>query len=277
KIPIYKIGEEDHSNYIEIVELQERNSYDTSKPHKHEYIEIFLFNKGGGEHTIDFKQYPINHQSVHFVFPNQIHKVKRELNTHGHVILVSKEYFSGVDYELYGQFFHAFYLQPALNMGKEAFAKIYGLLDLMKQELQEQGNFHQAIVRDYIHILVKLFMRSQSNLTVPIHDKDFKLYMDLMLNVEETYLAHYPVTYYSEELQVSLRRLNTVCQKFHGATCIGVLHDRLILEAKKLLVHSDKSVKEVMFQLNYKDAAYFNRFFKKKTGLTPTAYQEKST
>lgn len=260
-----------------MVELKERNSYDTSQPHKHEYIEIFLFSKGGGVHAIDFKDHPISNQSVHFVFPNQIHKVKRELDTNGHVVLISKEYFSDLDYELYGQFFHAFYLHPALNMASSEFAQVYGVLELIKQELQNKSNYHQAIVKDYLHVLIRLFLRSQSvSITQPhIHDKDFKLYMDLMLEVENTFLDHHPVAYYSEQLQVSLRKLNVVCHKYHGATCSGVLHDRIILEAKKLLVHTDKSVKEVMFALNYKDAAYFNRFFKKQTGLSPSAYQEK--
>ena len=228
-------------------------------------------------HAIDFKDHPISNQSVHFVFPNQIHKVKRELDTNGHVVLISKEYFSDLDYELYGQFFHAFYLHPALNMASSEFAQVYGVLELIKQELQNKSNYHQAIVKDYLHVLIRLFLRSQSvSITQPhIHDKDFKLYMDLMLEVENTFLDHHPVAYYSEQLQVSLRKLNVVCHKYHGATCSGVLHDRIILEAKKLLVHTDKSVKEVMFALNYKDAAYFNRFFKKQTGLSPSAYQEK--
>jgi AraC-like DNA-binding protein len=211
------------------------------------------------------------------VFPNQIHKVKRELDTNGHVLLVSKEYFSDLDYELYGQFFHAFYLHPAFNMAPAQYTQAYGMLDLMKQELQQKSMHHQDIVKDYLHVLIKLFLRFQSvsEATTYTHDKDFKLYMDLMLAVENTFLAHQPVTYYSEHLHVSLRKLNAVCQKYHGATCSGVLHDRIILEAKKLLVHTDKSVKEVMFALNFKDAAYFNRFFKKHTGTTPTAYQAK--
>ncbi len=261
-----------------MLELQERNSYDTSKPHKHEYIEIFLFSKGGGTHAIDFKEYPIGDSSVHFVFPNQIHKVKRELDTHGHVVLISKEYFSDLDYELYVQFFHAFYLQPTLNLSVVDFGQVFGVLDPMKNELQSCHLFYQSIVKDYLHVLIKLFMRQRlnSNSIRGVNNKDFKLYMDLVFLVENQFIHHFPVSYFNETLQVSLRKLNTVCQKFHSTTCSGVVHDRIVLEAKKLLVHTDKSVKEVMFALNYKDAAYFNRFFKNKTGYTPSEYKSKN-
>ncbi|MFT4753899.1 MAG: AraC family transcriptional activator of pobA [Salibacteraceae bacterium] len=279
KIPIYKIGEEDHSNYIEVVELMERNSYDTSQPHKHEYIEVFLFSKGGGVHDIDFTDHVIHDYSVHFVFPNQIHKVKRAFNTNGHVVLVSKAYFYGLDYDLYVRFFHAFFLQPSLNVGAKVFQELGSLLDTMKTELKVQNPFYQEIVKDYVHVLVKRFLREQAIAPNAIQETHvhFKLYMDLVILVENNFLEHPPVSFYSEALHVSVRKLNEVCKEFHSGTCSAVIHDRIVLEAKKLLSYSDRSVKDVMFALNFKDAAYFNRFFKSKTGITPTAFRQQSS
>lgn len=258
-----------------MVELQERNSYDTSQPHKHEYIEVFLFSKGGGTHAIDFNVHAIQHYSVHFVFPNQIHKVKRDLHTNGHVVLVSKAYFSDLDYELYVRFFHAFFLQPTLNVGATVFQELEVLLETIKTELKSKNPYFQDIVKDYVHVLVKQFLRQQALVanTPPETHTQFKLYMDLVILVENHFLEHQPVSFYSETLQVSVRKLNAVCKKFHSGTCSSVIHDRIVLEAKKLLSYSDKPVKEVMFALNYTDAAYFNRFFKSKTGISPSAYK----
>lgn len=274
-IPIYKIGEEDHANYIEVVELKERNSYDASEPHKHEYIEVFLFSKGEGSHAIDFTVHEIQDNSVHFVFPNQIHKVKRALQTNGHVLLVSQAYFSDLDYDLYVRFFHAFFLQPTLNVGAKAFEELGVLLDTMKSELAIKNPYFQEIVKDYLHVLVKRFLREEALAPKAVQETHthFKLYMDLVILVETHFLAHPPVSFFSETLQVSVRKLNDVCKEFHSGTCSAVLHDRIVLEAKKLLSYSEKSVKDVMFALNYKDAAYFNRFFKSKTGMTPSAYK----
>jgi AraC-like DNA-binding protein len=261
-----------------VVELQERNTYDTSQPHKHEYIELFLFSQGGGSHAIDFTEHEIRDYSVHFVFPNQIHKVKRALNTNGHVVLVSKAYFSDWDYDLYVRFFHAFFLQPTLNVSNTIFDELGEVLENIKTELTVKKPYYQDIVKDFVHVLVKRFLREQ--VLAPTAQKethgDFKLYMDLVILVEDHFLAHPPVSFYSETLQVSDRKLNAVCKEYHSGTCTAVIHDRMVLEAKKLLTYSNKSVKDVMFELNFKDAAYFNRFFKSKTGITPTAFRQQS-
>ena len=89
-IPVH--SSDNKENFFEVVKLKERNSYDSTKAHKHSYFEIFLFQKGGGTHDIDFASHSILSQSIHFVFPNQVHKVTRELDTFGYVILISKEY-----------------------------------------------------------------------------------------------------------------------------------------------------------------------------------------
>lgn len=275
-IPVYKIGEENYSEYIEVVELQERNSYDATKPHKHDYIELFLFTKGGGIHDIDFKTHEISSNSVHFVFPGQIHKVARELDTYGHVILVAKEYFTHLDYDLYVQFFHAFYLKPTLIMDTDAFEKVLKLIDQIKQELLDETPYYKAIVKDYIHVLIKLFLRHQNTITLDDRsvDGDFKTYMDLLLLVEHHYKEHQPISFYSEALEVSSRKLNAICNVYYSNPCSAVINDRIILEAKKILLYSNRSIKDAMFELNFKDPAYFNRFFKSKTGLTPSGFKQ---
>ena len=135
EVPVYKIGDDNHSHYVEVVELKERNSYDASKPHKHEYLELFIFTKGDGVHEVDFRNYPIESYSVHFVFPNQTHKVNRELQTNGHVVLLSKEYFTDADYDLYVQFFHSFYLNPTITLSANHFKQVLSLIQNIKEEL----------------------------------------------------------------------------------------------------------------------------------------------
>jgi AraC-like DNA-binding protein len=275
EVPIYKIGNDDHTHYVEVVELRERNSYDASKPHKHEYLELFVFTNGAGFHEIDFKDYPIESVSVHFVFPNQTHKVKRELNTNGHVILMSKEYFSDADYDLYVQFFHSFYLEPTLLLDPKVFNRVLDIIQDVKHELIAQSPLYRSVVKNYVQLLIKLFLRHQwaASSDLSQKDADFKLFMDLLILMEDNYKKHLPVSFYSDDLQVSIKKLNAICKKYGSGSCLHVLHDRLVLEAKKLLVYENRSVKTVMLDLNYKDSAYFNRFFKSKTGISPSAYQ----
>jgi AraC family transcriptional activator of pobA len=58
-----------------------------------------------------------------------------------------------------------------------------------------------------------------------------------------------------------------------GKSAIMHIHERIVLEAKRLVFHTNSSVKEIAFELGFEDASYFNRFFKRLTGITPVEYK----
>mgnify|MGYP000605861484 CR=1 FL=1 len=274
KVPLYKIGNEESQDYIEVLELQERTDYDTSKPHKHSYVEVFLFTKGGGSHEIDFVSYPIKSNSVHFVFPNQVHKVARELDTFGHVILLSKEYFGQLDYDLFVQFFHAFYLNPAIEIPSSNFKVVLDGLTKIKEELSQQKSYYKEIAKGSLAVLFHHFLRSNEteNESGNRSSKEFKIYMDLLILIDEHFKEHQAVSFYSDALHITSRTLNSICKEFSDATCSTLVSERIVLEAKKLLIYTDQPIKDTMYALNFNDPAYFNRFFKVKTGHTPTEF-----
>jgi AraC-like DNA-binding protein len=70
-------------------------------------------------------------------------------------------------------------------------------------------------------------------------------------------------------------QLNRAIKSVSGKTASDLIIERLILEAKRLLLFSDLSNKEVAFKLNYEDPSYFTRIFRRKTGLTPTEFRSK--
>ncbi len=275
KVPLYKIGNESSQDYIEVVELQKRSNYDSSLPHKHAYVEIFLFTQGGGVHEIDFQTYPIQSNSIHFVFPNQIHKVARELDTFGHVILLSKEYFGELDYDLFVQFFHSFYLNPAITLEDSKFHEVLSLLNGVKSELVEERNYYREIIKGNLSVLFHLFLRSKgTNELEERSSRDFKMYMDLLILIEVHFKEHQPVSFYSDSLKTTSRHLNQICKEFNNSTCSTLVNERLILEAKKLLLYTDRSIKDILYDLNFTDPAYFNRVFKAKTGFTPKGFTD---
>ena len=70
------------------------NPYDSSQPHRHNYFEIFFFDKSGGVHEIDFQFYPVKKNSLHFISPEQVHLLKRKSSVDGFVLSFTKEFFS---------------------------------------------------------------------------------------------------------------------------------------------------------------------------------------
>ena len=92
--------------------------------------------------------------------------------------------------------------------------------------------------------------------------------------VQQDFLTERQVGQYADRLAVSSDHLNELVKKRLGRTASSVIQDRLLLEAKRLLLHSELSVKEVGYALNMKDPAYFTRWFGKVEGTTPVAFRD---
>ena len=74
-------------------------------------------------------------------------------------------------------------------------------------------------------------------------------------------------------LNISAGHLSELVKAQSGKPAIKHIHDRLVLEARRLLFHTSKSSKEIAYDLGFSDASYFNRFFKRETAITPNDYR----
>ena len=77
-------------------------------------------------------------------------------------------------------------------------------------------------------------------------------------------------------MNLSPKRLNEITRKMLGKTITQLIHDRILLEAKRELIFSGRSIKEISYELGFEDPAYFSRFFKKQSGFSPTHFRKKN-
>jgi AraC family transcriptional activator of pobA len=82
-----------------------------------------------------------------------------------------------------------------------------------------------------------------------------------------------PIDAYARRLGMTSPHLNRICREHLGDTALGIIHGRIILEAKRYLTFTTLSAKEVALALSFEDPAYFTRFFKQKTGLSPLGFR----
>ena len=92
--------------------------------------------------------------------------------------------------------------------------------------------------------------------------------------VELHFIEHRPLGFYAEALGVTSDHLSRICRSVGRSSALDVLHDRIALESKRMLAHTGATVAEVSAQLGFDDVGYFSRFFKKVTGMSPSAYRE---
>jgi AraC family transcriptional activator of pobA len=91
--------------------------------------------------------------------------------------------------------------------------------------------------------------------------------------VDQEFRTHKPIEAYARRLGLTPAHLNRICRELLGDTALGVVHQRLILEAKRYLTFTSFSAKEIALALAFEDPSYFARFFKNKTGLSPLGFR----
>ncbi|PCH98415.1 MAG: AraC family transcriptional regulator [Bacteroidetes bacterium] len=282
QIPIHDFTSDDDSSIaFEIEPLELRDSYDTSIPHRHNYYEIFLFIKGGGTHEIDFETFPINANSVHFVSPGQVHKVKRELNSFGYVLSFSRDFYylnlpnKNILYEL--PFLNNNTSRPILNLNEEDFMIFNNLVESIRDEHQNDNELKEPVIRSYLNIILlksKGFF-DQIKGDVPVEGRESsELIYNFKMLIERNYRKMHLVKDYADLLSATPEHLNEESKKIRGKTASDLISDRIILEAKRLLMYSEFSNKEIAYFLNYEDPSYFSRFFKNKIGLSPNDFRD---
>jgi AraC-like DNA-binding protein len=257
-------------------------TYNASEPHRHNYHEIFYFVKGGGTHDIDFRTFTIEDHSIHFVNPGQVHQVKRAAGSHGFILLFTGEFFAlnrpGHDHGRDMWFLNHNPPQPTLKLADGDRRNFLDTIALIQEEFSSDGAYREDILRAYLDILLlrarRLFEGTEAITIEP--GSPHELILRLRALVERHFTTVHAPKDYAEMLCVSQNHLNSAVKKALGKTIGDLLHERLVLEAQRLLYHTELSVKEIAFRLNYDDPSYFTRFFRKHAGVAPHEFRDTS-
>ncbi|MDN5202340.1 AraC family transcriptional regulator [Fulvivirgaceae bacterium BMA10] len=247
----------------------------TDIPHRHDFYEMCIFYKGEGTHEIDFSKFPINNYSVHFVTPGQVHLISNHQHAQGYILAFTEEFVAlnkkPVEVKI-GEL-----PSPYLDMNKHEFKFVWNILDAIMHEYSHPGEESEEIIKSYLHILIlkskNLYGKTEKTKKKinPNTNTIFRSFKDL---VEKNYRTNQLVNFYADHLNISPSHLNKISKKICGRTAGNFIHDRVILEAKRLLVFSDMTSQEIAYHLMYNDPSYFSRIFKRKTGYSPTRFRE---
>jgi AraC family transcriptional activator of pobA len=92
--------------------------------------------------------------------------------------------------------------------------------------------------------------------------------------IEAHYAQHAPVAFYARRLGITAAHLNALCRAAVGKSALSLVHERVLLEAKRNLVYTSMTISQVSDAAGFKDPAYFTRFFTRATGMSPRAFRQ---
>lgn len=243
------------------------------KPHKHDFFIFQLFEKGSGTHTIDFVDYKVKDSQIHLLFPDQVHTWKLGKRTVAYQLMISRriyESFSSsldLSYVLYQK-------HPVVSLASEMFNKLLYEILAIKKELQQKP-VQWRIVNLRSRLIAEMVSREAEK-----KFKDMNIYRTkpILHRYNSLVDAHFreqkSVSFYASQLNITPNYLNILSQRHFHVPAMFLIQNRITLEAKRLLQASDKSIKEISFELGFNDPAYFSNFFKGQTDLSPREFRE---
>ena len=235
-------------------------------PHRHAFYEIFIFDKGGGSHLIDFNNYPIVDNSVQIISPGQLHHVLRERHSSGYVIRFKHSYIFGSTQlkSFFDQINYNVEFSPSITATKEILDLSLRLIE--SYESKTTSSEHNAL--SLLHLLIGELYSKQNHLQIQ-KATDQTLFSSFLQLVEQHFLTEKSTEFYVGKLATNASKLNQASKTRTGISAKQFLIERVTLEAKRLLYEDKLSIKEISFELNFQEPAHFTNFIKKQTSLSP--------
>jgi AraC family transcriptional regulator, transcriptional activator of pobA len=256
----------------------DRDYTPTKGLHRHQHHEILIIKKGGGEHIIDYRSYPVLDNQVFFLRPGQVHQFKPSRDAVFFFIAIDKESITlntAIRLNQF-EFFQSFNSGGVVVLDNvDPFIKTIKIIE--KELMNPERNNHSIMVASFLTIvLVELqreFLKYRLTIEQNPHSEIVSKFNQLL--DDETVLLRF-VKEYAKHLYVSPNYLNECIKKETGRPASDWINEKLTLEAKRLLKQTSVSLKQISGQLNFTNVTHFCRFFKKHSGLTPLIFRGKA-
>lgn len=261
-------------------EIYAQNAGKVDAPHRHDFYTVLIIKRSKGKHHIDFNTYKLGNAQIYFVAPGQVHQLVEEEMSEGYSLLFTQNFLLENNIQLRFiedlNLFHDFGESPPLTLNE---VQIDRILDYAKQ-MEALCEMASDLKYDAVGSLLKLIL-IHCNLYCSL-DPEEPSQMDpsatLLGRFKDLINEHntewHQLSQYADALNVSSDYLNRVVKSRTGKRAKNHIQSRIMIAAKRLLYFSDKSNKEIAFELGFQEPSHFSSFFKNCAGISPSAFKQ---
>lgn len=243
-----------------------------TKPHKHaEYYELIFLSEGQGFHSIDTTRFIISAPEVYLLKPGELHYWQFTSIPKGFVVMVKEDEFNLLREGNLIDSFKRVFEHKRIVFSDANFLE--NLLEDIFAEFQRDAAYSKDIIHGLLYALLgRLLQYVQLDGEQPVKPQSvYERFVQLL--VTDCPRLH-KVNQFAELLHTTPQNLNAACRKQSGKSASELVSGRLLLEAKRYILHTDNTISEVAHILSFTDTSNFVKFFKRLEGVTPIQFRE---
>ncbi|AWW00766.1 AraC family transcriptional regulator [Arcticibacterium luteifluviistationis] len=249
-------------------------------PHRADFYQILWFQDSSPTHLVDFNPIKTGTNTLLFINKGSVQIFDKNKDFKGKLILFTDDFFCKSDSDT--TFLRSTILfndllsisQININDSPAIFGDIVKNLET---ELAKPNDTYQSdILRNLLHNFLLHAERERRKQNFVEIKKDVELEYAILLkdSLELNFVSHKNVGFYANQIAITPKRLNQATSKVFGKTPKELIDERVLLECKRLLVHTKESIKEISFSLGFEEPTNFIKYFRKHTTKTPVEFRE---
>jgi len=251
--------------------------------HAHDFYSVILFTQGNGSITINDITYGVRPKTICLVAPNQIHSFDDLEDVEGIIFFFCQDFY--VEEFSFIRLLNVFsytsqtgtnVCNPCIGLSDKEFNPFISAINSIGDEYESYTplNNSAVIMRSHLNIMLLKFSELFESKSGKSINSDSILIHSLSQMVDSYFIKEQQLGFYTSAFNISESQLNDICNKHFNCGLKKILQNRLMQEARKLLLSTDLSVSEIAYKLNFEDNSYFNKVFKSKTGITPKRFRD---
>jgi len=253
-------------------ENHERTGGKPDVPHRHEFYTILLVKNACGKHFVDYIEYPLKPGIVFLLSPGQVHQIVSNSPSSGDIIMFNDEFlhlnYISAEFISNLGLFSCSTSVPPLETTDEALAKLLSYSAEIKNAFQAEDHYKFDVIASYLRLLLiecdRFAAKSRDNNPQAI-ESGRSIVRSFKELLEKNFSQWHRVNTYARQLNITPDYLNNVIKGSIGKSAKELIIQRIVLEAKRLGLHTDLTSKEIAFTLGFDDPSHFSKLFKNET------------
>ncbi|MFI8396254.1 helix-turn-helix domain-containing protein [Pseudomonas sp. NPDC078863] len=262
--------------HCETISSRSREHQWEIKPHRHaDLCQLLFVFKGQAALEIEGQRTQLQTPAIQVLPPLSVHGFRFSEDVEGFIVTLATPLINHLQAQL-GDSVHALARVENYPAGKDG-----DYLNSLFSALQAEYNGHQPAREMLMHSLVSVIMVWVSRQAIVRHKASQRPqrqreYLNGFIQlVEETYRQHVKVEDLAHRLGISVSHLNGTCRELAGQPALQIMHERQLLEAKRLLTYTSMTIYEMSELLGFSDPTNFTRLFRRRVGISPKAFRDR--